>query len=66
MTDTQREAIEPRWIRVPMWHKLTGMSRTETYRMIRAGELRAVRSGRSLYIDARELEDFFARAAKAA
>lgn len=48
-------------IRPPEWSRRTGMSRSETYRLIYSGELRAVQVGKMWFIDANELTEFFDR-----
>ena len=59
--DTQVE-----WIRPPEWSRRTGMSRSETYRLMYAGDLRAVKVGKMWFIDANELAEFFERMNEAA
>lgn len=58
--------IKPAWIRPPQWSKLTGMSRTETYRLIYEGYLRAAKVGKMWFIEASELDEFFERMNEAA
>ena len=55
------QTVTPRWIRPKQWRSLTGMSMGETFIRLRAGDLRGVKVGKSWFIPARELDDFFGR-----
>lgn len=56
--------IEPAWLRPKEWRAATGMPHTTTQRLLRSGEIRAVRVGDAWYIRRSEVEDFFERAAE--
>lgn len=60
-TNQAVETVELRWIRPAHWQKLTGMSRQAIYRSLRSGQLRGALVGRTWFIQASELTDFFER-----
>lgn len=53
----------------PIWgsyadiEDIYGLSRTTTWRLLKAGEIRAARVGRSVRIDCRSIEDYLERRA---
>ncbi len=61
-----RAEVQPAWIRVVDWVKQTGMSRSETYRLMYGGQIRAVKIGKSWFIRADEITEFFERCNEAA
>ena len=46
--------MEPQFISVPAWGKLTGISRSYTYKLLAEGKLRAVKLGGRTLIRAQE------------
>lgn len=57
---------EPRYIRPKHFIEQTGMPERTVYALLEAGELRGFQVGRSWYLPASELTDFFERVQKAA
>lgn len=62
----ETKPVEPRWIRPSRWEKVTGMTRQQTYRALRSGQLRGVLVNRTWFIEASELSEFFERERKPA
>lgn len=58
--------VRPIYIKTVQWMELTNMSRSDVYKYIYAGELKAVKIGKRWLIHASELEDFFERMNEAA
>lgn len=56
----------PRYIRPKHFIEETGMPERTVYALLEAGEIHGFQIGRSWYLPASELDDFFARARKAA
>lgn len=63
---TIRPNLKQERIRPPEWSKRTGMSRSETYRLMYAGQLRAAKVGHMWFIEESELREFFERMNEAA
>jgi excisionase family DNA binding protein len=55
------EHLEPLAYSVAQVVELTGLKRTYIYELAASGELRAVRSGRRILIDAQSVRDWFAK-----
>lgn len=48
----------PRWASYAEVERLYGVSRTTAWRLLKAGEIRAARVGRSVYLDCRSVEEY--------
>jgi excisionase family DNA binding protein len=54
------DETEVRFVRVSQFSKITNMSQPSVFRSIQAGELKAYRRGRSLFIPVEEIDRFIA------
>lgn len=60
-----KEVEEQRWADYPTCEKYSGLSHTTLWRLVKGGEIRSARIGRSVRIDLRDLERFMEERADA-
>lgn len=54
-----RTEIEPEWITYEEAQRLVALGRTTLWRLVKSGEIRTARVGRSVRLNRRSLEDYF-------
>ena len=61
-----KEVEEQRWADYPTCERYSGLSHTTLWRLVKSGEVRSARIGRSVRIDLRSLERFMEAASERA
>jgi len=61
-----KETEQQRWAEYPAAERYSGLSHTTLWRLVRSGEIRSAKIGRSVRIDMRSLERFMEAASERA